>query len=65
MNFKARRVFAITSIFPAISLLIFFLFTSHVFAGSQKTTVKIGVHAHSDAEAALKKWPPTADYLSP
>jgi len=64
MNFQARRVFAIASIFPAISLLIFFLFISPAFAGSQETPVKIGVRAHSGAEAALKKWSPTADYLS-
>ena len=48
----------------AISLLIFFLFTSPLIASRQETTVKIGVRAHSGAEPALKKWSPTADYLS-
>ena len=64
MNFKARRIFANAFIFPAISLLIFFLFTSPLFAGSHDEKIKIGVRTHSGAEAALKKWCPTADYLS-
>jgi polar amino acid transport system substrate-binding protein len=34
MNFKARRIFSIASIFPAIALLIFLLFTSPLFADS-------------------------------